>query len=47
MLRVISYAYWTVIVLSAPVFFAVAVLIWLLTLPFDRRRLVLHMYSCL
>ncbi len=46
MLRLMSYAYWTVIVLTAPVFFVIAVLIWLLTLPFDRRRVVLHLYSC-
>ena len=46
MLRLMSYAYWTVIVLSAPVFFVIAVVIWRVTLPFDRRRIVLHLYSC-
>lgn len=42
MLRFFSLAYWTVIVLTAPLLFAMAVLIWLLTLPFDRRKVVLR-----
>lgn len=46
MLRVLSYAYWALIAITCPIFFAVAVLIWLVTLPFDRRKVVLHQYSC-
>ncbi|GIM91842.1 lysophospholipid acyltransferase family protein [Paractinoplanes toevensis] len=45
MLRVFSVAFWAFIVLTCPVFFAGAVLVWLVTLPFDRRRVVLHLYS--
>lgn len=46
MLRPLSYAYWALIGLTCPVFFVGALLIWLVTLPFDRRRTVLHLYSC-
>lgn len=46
MLRVLSYAYWALIAITCPFFFAVAVLIWLVTLPFDRRKVILHQYSC-
>lgn len=47
MLRIISTVYWALICLSAPFFFAVAVVIRVVTAPFDRRRVVLHLYSCL
>jgi 1-acyl-sn-glycerol-3-phosphate acyltransferase len=46
MLRPLSYAYWALICLTCPIFFVGAVLIWLVTLPFDRRRVLLHQYSC-
>ncbi|MBM2615934.1 1-acyl-sn-glycerol-3-phosphate acyltransferase [Actinoplanes sp. LDG1-06] len=45
MLRIFSVAYWAFIGVSCVVFFAGAVLVWLVTLPFDRRRVVLHLYS--
>jgi 1-acyl-sn-glycerol-3-phosphate acyltransferase len=45
-LRPFSVAYWAFICLTCPVFFVGAVLVWLVTLPFDRRKVVLHMYSC-
>jgi 1-acyl-sn-glycerol-3-phosphate acyltransferase len=45
MLRVFSVAYWAFIGVTSPVFFAGAVLVWLVTAPFDRRRVVLHLYS--
>ncbi|MEU4242504.1 lysophospholipid acyltransferase family protein [Actinoplanes sp. NPDC026619] len=45
MLRVFSVAYWAFIVVTCPVFFAGALLVWLVTLPFDRRRVALHLYS--
>lgn len=47
LLRAWSVVYWTAIIVSAPFFFVGALLIWILTLPFDRRRMVLHLYSCL
>ncbi|MEU4425193.1 1-acyl-sn-glycerol-3-phosphate acyltransferase [Actinoplanes sp. NPDC024001] len=45
MLRVFSVAFWTFIGITSPVFFLGALLIWLVTLPFDRRRVALHLYS--
>lgn len=46
MLRPFSVAYWAFICVTCPVFFVGAVAIWLVTLPFDRRKVVLHLYSC-
>lgn len=46
MMRLYSFAYWALICVTCPVFFVGAVLIWLATLPFDRRKVVLHQYSC-
>jgi 1-acyl-sn-glycerol-3-phosphate acyltransferase len=46
MLRAFSIAYWVFICVSCVPFFALAAVIWLVTLPFDRRRVVLHLYSC-
>jgi 1-acyl-sn-glycerol-3-phosphate acyltransferase len=45
MLWVFSVFFWAFIVLTCPVFFAGALLVWLVTLPFDRRRVALHLYS--
>ena len=45
-LRLVSTVYWALICVTCPVFFAGALVIWLVTLPFDRRRVVLHLYSC-
>jgi 1-acyl-sn-glycerol-3-phosphate acyltransferase len=41
-----SIVYWVFLVLTLPVFYIPAVVIWLVTLPFDRRRVVLHYYTC-
>ncbi len=46
MLRPFSVAYWAFICLTCPIFFVGAVVIYIVTLPFDRRKVVLHMYSC-
>ena len=46
MLRLLSYLYWAYVVVTMPVLFLGAALVWLVTLPFDRRRLLLHVYSC-
>lgn len=45
MLRVLSVAFWAFIVVTCPVFFAGALVVWLVALPFDRRRVALHLYS--
>ena len=46
MLRFFTYVYWVFVALTMPLFFLVALLIFLLTWPFDRRRVALHMWSC-
>jgi 1-acyl-sn-glycerol-3-phosphate acyltransferase len=43
--RVVSAGYWALIALTCPVFFAGALVVFALTVLFDRRRLVLHLYS--
>ena len=45
MLGVFSVAYWAFIVVTCPVFFAGAAIVRFVTLPFDRRRVALHLYS--
>ncbi|MGH7297383.1 MAG: lysophospholipid acyltransferase family protein [Polyangiaceae bacterium] len=45
-MRVFSIAYWAFIALCCVPFFTVALLVFAVTLPFDRRRVVLHLYSC-
>jgi 1-acyl-sn-glycerol-3-phosphate acyltransferase len=45
-LQVFSIVYWVFAVLTMPPFFLVAVVIRVVTFPFDRRRIVQHMWSC-
>ncbi len=46
MLRLLSYAYWALICVTCPIFFVGALVIFVVTLPFDRRKVLLHQYSC-
>lgn len=46
MLKAFSIAFWTFAVLTMPAFFLVAIVIRVLTFPFDRRRIVQHLWSC-
>ncbi|HET6440204.1 MAG TPA: lysophospholipid acyltransferase family protein [Anaeromyxobacter sp.] len=46
MLRAISALYWAYVLLTMPVLFLGAFLVFLLTVPFDRRRVALQLYSC-
>jgi 1-acyl-sn-glycerol-3-phosphate acyltransferase len=41
-----SVSYWAFAAFTMPVFFTGALVIFLITLPFDRRRVALHLYSC-
>jgi 1-acyl-sn-glycerol-3-phosphate acyltransferase len=41
-----SAAYWAFLVLTMPVLFAGALAVFLVTAPFDPRRVALHLYSC-
>jgi len=45
--RTISVFYWIYVVISVLLFFPVAVLVFIITIPFDRRRVALHLFSCL
>ena len=47
MLRVVGSAlYWSFAILASVVMFPVALLCWAVTLPFDRRKVVLHRLTC-
>jgi 1-acyl-sn-glycerol-3-phosphate acyltransferase len=41
-----SALYWIFIILSSVIMFPVALLCWALTLPFDRRKVILHRLTC-
>jgi len=43
---VLSVLFWASIVLSSAVLYPVALLIWLVTVPFDRRLVLLHKFTC-
>jgi 1-acyl-sn-glycerol-3-phosphate acyltransferase len=47
LLRVYSYAYWALICLTSPLWYLAAVVIWAITRPFDRRRVLLHLFCSL
>jgi 1-acyl-sn-glycerol-3-phosphate acyltransferase len=38
--------YWVFVAVTMAIFFAGALALFLVTLPFDRRRVVLHLYGC-
>lgn len=41
-----SYGLWLLVFLTVPILWVGALVVWLVTFPFDRRLRVLHMYSC-
>jgi 1-acyl-sn-glycerol-3-phosphate acyltransferase len=41
-----SVLFWAFLVLSSVLLFPVAVAVWALTAPFDRRKVVLHRFTC-
>jgi 1-acyl-sn-glycerol-3-phosphate acyltransferase len=45
-LGIFSALYWVYVFVTMPLWFLGALLLFLVTLPFDRRRMVLHVYSC-
>lgn len=45
-MRLLSIAYWVFIGVSCLPFYLGALVVFALTVPFDRRRVVLHLYSC-
>src|SRR5437764_5945818 len=44
--RALSLVFWLFLVASSIVLFPVAVLLWAVTAPFDRRRVLLHRFTC-
>jgi 1-acyl-sn-glycerol-3-phosphate acyltransferase len=44
--RIFSVFYWLLFALAQPVLFLGALVVFLVTFPFDRNRVVLHLYSC-
>src|SRR5262252_8432215 len=45
-LALLSLAFWGFIVLSSALLFPVALLVWAVTAPFDRRLRVQHLFTC-
>lgn len=44
--RLLSTVFWGFVVLSSLVLFPFAVLLWVVTTPFDRHRVALHLFTC-
>jgi 1-acyl-sn-glycerol-3-phosphate acyltransferase len=44
--RVLSLVFWIFLTLTSILLYPVALLIWAVTLPFDRRRVLLHKFTC-
>ena len=44
--RILSLFFWLFITASSILLFPVAVVIWAVTAPFDRRRVLLHRFTC-
>ncbi len=44
--RLYSTLFWIFLTVSSVLLFPVAVLIWAVTLPFDRRKVLLHRFTC-
>lgn len=44
--RLLSTLFWAFVAISSIVLYPVALLIWVVTVPFDRRLVVLHRFTC-
>lgn len=44
--RVLSLLFWVFLTVSSILLFPIAVLVWAVTVPFDRRLFVLHRFTC-
>jgi 1-acyl-sn-glycerol-3-phosphate acyltransferase len=45
-MRLFSFLYWTYAIATMPFLMVGALVVFLVTLPFDRRRVALHLFSC-
>jgi 1-acyl-sn-glycerol-3-phosphate acyltransferase len=46
-LIIFSVLYWVWFILTHIIFFSIALIIWIVTLPFDRKLKILHQFSCI
>jgi 1-acyl-sn-glycerol-3-phosphate acyltransferase len=46
MSKIFSVLYWVFLAGTSMVLYPIAVMIWLVTMPFDPHRLILHRYTC-
>ena len=46
MRRVLSLLFWIFLTASSIVLFPIALVIWAVTAPVDRRKVVLHLFTC-
>lgn len=44
--RGFSTVFWAFVVVTSALLFPVAFLLWMVTAPFDRRRVILHLFTC-
>jgi len=44
--RILSLGFWVFVTLTSALLFPIAVLIWAVTSPFDRRKFLLHKFTC-
>jgi 1-acyl-sn-glycerol-3-phosphate acyltransferase len=44
--RIFSLVFWIFLTLTSVLLYPVALLIWAITLPFDRRKFLLHKFTC-
>ena len=44
--RILSLGFWTFLTVTSILLYPIAVLIWAITSPFDRRRFLLHKFTC-
>ena len=44
--RIVSIIFLIYIMITCAILFVPALLIWLVTLPFDRRKVIQHLYTC-
>jgi 1-acyl-sn-glycerol-3-phosphate acyltransferase len=44
--RILSLGFWAFLTVTSILLYPVAVLIWTITWPFDRRKFLLHKFTC-
>jgi 1-acyl-sn-glycerol-3-phosphate acyltransferase len=44
--RILSLVFWVFLTVTSILLFPIALLIWAITSPFDRRKVLLHKFTC-